>query len=114
MDSLGYRFSFGPWNISDGADPSGPDVRQPYPHEAKYALYKKLGFDGVQFHDDDDVPGLDDLSAGNVAGEGVLRAEGDLEAAVASLTGQSRASNRLSGKKMPETSPGARRGGARC
>jgi hypothetical protein len=46
-----------------------------------------------------------------VAGEGVLRAEGDLEASGASLTGQSRASNRLSGKKMPEGSPGARRGG---
>ena len=67
MDSLGYRFSFGPWNISDGADPFGPDVRQPYPHEAKYALYKKLGFDGVQFHDDDAVPGLDDLSAPEIA-----------------------------------------------
>lgn len=66
MDSLDYRFSFGPWNISEGADPFGPEVREAYPHEAKYALYRKLGFDGVQFHDDDVVPGLDDLSASEI------------------------------------------------
>ncbi len=54
---------------------------------------------------------LNELTGGNVAGEGVLRAEADLEAAAASLTGQSRASNLLSGKKMPEKSPGARRRG---
>lgn len=57
-----YRFSFGPWNISEGADPFGPEVRTPYPHEKKFALYKPLGFDGVQFHDDDVVPGLDALT----------------------------------------------------
>ncbi len=62
-----YRFSFGPWNISEGADPFGPDVRKPYPHDKKWALYKELGFDGVQFHDDDVVPGLDDLSAAQIA-----------------------------------------------
>ncbi len=45
---------------------------------------------------------LNELTGENVAGEGVLRAEGDLEAAVASLTGQSRASNLRSGKKLPE------------
>ena len=81
MGSLGYRFSFGPWNISDGADPFGPDVREAYPHEAKYSLYKSLGFDGVQFHDDDVVPGLDDLSAGEVdakasAVAGILNGQG--------------------------------------
>jgi xylose isomerase len=57
-----YRFSFGPWNISEGADPFGPEVRKPYPHEKKYALYKPLGFDAVQFHDDDVVPGIDGLT----------------------------------------------------
>jgi xylose isomerase len=57
-----YRFSFGPWNISEGADPFGPDVRAEFPHEKKYALYKSLGFDGVQFHDDDVVPDLDEKS----------------------------------------------------
>jgi xylose isomerase len=57
-----YRFSFGPWNIHEGADPFGPEVREMYPHEAKFALYKKLGFDGVQFHDDDVVADLDKQS----------------------------------------------------
>ena len=57
-----YRFSFGPWNISEGADPFGPEVRAAYPHESKYELYKTMGFDGVQFHDDDVVPDLAKLT----------------------------------------------------
>lgn len=64
--STTYRFSFGPWNISEGADPFGPDVRQPFPHEEKFALYRPLGFEGVQFHDDDVVPGMDDLSPAQI------------------------------------------------
>jgi xylose isomerase len=59
---VNYRFSFGPWNISEGGDPFGPEVRPAFPHEEKYALYRPLGFEGVQFHDDDVVPGLDGLS----------------------------------------------------
>src|SRR5260370_11391749 len=58
---LKYRFTFGPWNISTGADPFGPAVRKDVPFAAKIREYKKLGFDGVQFHDDDVVPA--DLSA---------------------------------------------------
>jgi xylose isomerase len=61
-----YRFSFGPWNISEGADPFGPPVRAIFPHEEKFALYKPLGFDGIQFHDDDVVPDLDKLTAAQV------------------------------------------------
>lgn len=57
-----YRFSFGPWNISEGADPFGPPIRDVFPHEEKFALYKPMGFDGVQFHDDDVVPGFEQLS----------------------------------------------------
>jgi xylose isomerase len=51
-----YRFTFGPWNISTGADPFGPPVRKEVALAAKLREYKKLGFDGVQFHDDDAVP----------------------------------------------------------
>ncbi|MFM1749582.1 MAG: hypothetical protein RLZZ188_3248 [Verrucomicrobiota bacterium] len=61
-----YRFSFGPWNISEGGDPFGPDVRAAFAHDRKFALYKQLGFDGVQFHDDDVVPGLDDLKPAQI------------------------------------------------
>ena len=51
-----YRFTFGPWNISTGADPFGPPVRREVEFAQKIREYKKLGFDGVQFHDDDVVP----------------------------------------------------------
>ena len=51
-----YRFSFGPWNISTGADPFGPPVRKEVEFARKIKSYKELGFDAVQFHDDDVVP----------------------------------------------------------
>jgi len=51
-----YRFTFGPWNISQGADPFGPPVRPDVAFAAKLREYRKLDFDGVQFHDDDVVP----------------------------------------------------------
>jgi len=56
-----FRFTFGPWNIHEGADPFGPPVRKPIEFGKKIAVYKKLGFDGVQFHDDDAVPDMNDL-----------------------------------------------------
>ncbi len=61
-----YRFSFGPWNIHEGADPFGPTVRRPVPFSKKLKVYKELGFDGVQFHDDDAVPDLDNYPAATV------------------------------------------------
>ena len=52
-----YRFTFGPWNISTRAlDPFGPAVRKEVAFAAKIREYKRLGFDGVQCHDDDVVP----------------------------------------------------------
>ena len=38
-----YRFSFGPWNISMGADPFGPPVRKEVPFAKKLREYRKLG-----------------------------------------------------------------------
>ena len=58
-----FRFSFGPWNIHEGADPFGPPVRPTVPFVEKLKSYKKLGFDGVQFHDDDAVPNLNSLAS---------------------------------------------------
>ncbi len=66
MEKYGYRFSFGPWNIHEGADPFGPTVRPSRTFDDKLTEYKKLGFDAVQFHDDDAVPGLDDLSPAQI------------------------------------------------
>jgi xylose isomerase len=51
-----YRFTFGPWNISSGGDPFGPPVRPDIAVANKLREYKKLGFDGIQLHDDDVVP----------------------------------------------------------
>ena len=51
-----YKFSFGPWNISTGADPFGPPARREMDYARKLRTYKELGFDAVQFHDDDIVP----------------------------------------------------------
>lgn len=62
MEKYGYRFSFGPWNIHEGADPFGPAIRPTRSFDDKLAQYRALGFDAVQFHDDDAVPGLDELS----------------------------------------------------
>ena len=61
-----FRFSFGPWNIHEGADPFGPTTREPIPFATKLGYYKDLGFDGVQFHDDDAVPDMNDLSADQI------------------------------------------------
>ncbi|HAZ03236.1 MAG: xylose isomerase [Bacteroidetes bacterium GWF2_42_66] len=57
-----FKFTFGPWNIHEGADPFGPTVRKSKSFREKLDLYKKLGFDGVQFHDDDAVPDMNDLT----------------------------------------------------
>ena len=64
-----YRFSFGPWNIHEGADPFGPMVRASMTFAEKLKLFKPLGYDAVQFHDDDAVPGLNDLSDAAIRGK---------------------------------------------
>ena len=66
MEKFGYRFSFGPWNIHEGADPFGPMVRPVVAFGEKVKILKALGFDSMQFHDDDAVPGLDDLSSAEI------------------------------------------------
>ena len=67
--SSDYRFSFGPWNIHEGADPFGPTVRPSVEFAKKLKVYQELGFEGVQFHDDDAVPEIDKKSADQVARE---------------------------------------------
>jgi xylose isomerase len=66
MEKFGYRFSFGPWNIHEGADPFGPSVRTSRTLVDKLGVYKELGFDQVQFHDDDAVPNLDALTPAQI------------------------------------------------
>ncbi len=67
MEKFGYRFSFGPWNIHEGADPFGPTVRPSVLFDKKVAILKELGYDAMQFHDDDVVPELDKFSAAEIS-----------------------------------------------
>jgi xylose isomerase len=74
-----YRYTFGPWNISTGADPFGPPVRRELDFARKIRAYKELGFDGVQFHDDDVVPadwGWAEQQKGIAAVKSMLDGEG--------------------------------------
>lgn len=64
-----YRFTFGPWNIHEGADVFGPTVRKTIEFDKKLEMYKGLGFDGVQFHDDDAVPILENKTASQIRNE---------------------------------------------
>lgn len=64
-----FRFSFGPWNIHEGADPFGPGVRPALSFADKLRQYKKLGFDGVQFHDDDAIPDINGKSKSQIEKE---------------------------------------------
>lgn len=64
-----FRFTFGPWNIHEGADVFGPTVRKTIEFDKKLEMYKRLGFDGVQLHDDDAVPVLEGKSASQIASE---------------------------------------------
>jgi xylose isomerase len=57
-----YKFCFGPWNISEGADPYGPTTRPAQTFAWKLDQLKKLGFDAMMFHDDDAVPDIDGKS----------------------------------------------------
>jgi len=64
-----FKFSVGPWNVSAGADTYGPPTRDEIPFEEKVKKFAELGFSAVQFHDDDAVPNINDLSEGDIKGE---------------------------------------------
>jgi len=64
-----YQFCFGPWNLSEGADPYGPPTRPPQTFDWKLAQLKKHGFDAMMFHDDDAVPDIDNKSSKQILWE---------------------------------------------
>ncbi|MDB6129296.1 MAG: xylA 2 [Verrucomicrobiales bacterium] len=65
----GYRFCFGPWNISEGSDPYGPTTRPSQTFDWKLHQLKSLGFEAMMFHDDDAVPDIDSKSSNQVLKE---------------------------------------------
>jgi xylose isomerase len=64
-----FKFSVGPWNVSDGADVFGPPTRTEIAFAEKVARFKKIGFHAIQFHDDDVVTDVDDKSAAEITKE---------------------------------------------
>lgn len=57
-----FRFSVGPWNVHTGADSYGPATRQEVDLEEKCKKFAELGFSAVQFHDDDAVPNMNNMT----------------------------------------------------
>jgi xylose isomerase len=64
-----YKFCFGPWNISEGADPYGPPTRPVQTFDWKLDQLKALGFEAMMFHDDDAVPEIDGKSSEQIRKE---------------------------------------------
>ncbi len=64
-----FKFSVGPWNVHSGADSYGPAVRDEIPFEEKIKKFKDMGFDAIQFHDDDAVPNMNELSEAEIIEE---------------------------------------------
>jgi len=64
-----FKFSVGPWNVSTGADSYGPPTRTDDSLEEKIKRFAEIGFSAVQFHDDDAVPNINDLSVDEIKAE---------------------------------------------
>ncbi len=64
-----FKFSVGPWNVHEGADAFGPDVRSAVSFEEKLAKFAEIGISAVQFHDDDAVPDINSLTADEIKAE---------------------------------------------
>jgi len=61
-----FKFSVGPWNVHSGADAYGPATREEIPFEEKIKKFKDMGFDAIQFHDDDAVPNINDYTEAEI------------------------------------------------
>ena len=64
-----FKFSVGPWNVHAGADSYGPATRSEISLEEKFKRFAEIGFDAVQFHDDDAVPNINDLTEEEIKAE---------------------------------------------
>ncbi len=70
-----FKFSVGPWNVHEGADAFGPEVRESIDFEKKVLKFKEIGLSAVQFHDDDAVPEMNSMTE-----EQIKKAAGDVKA----------------------------------
>ena len=63
-----FKFSVGPWNVHEGADAFGPEVRKTISFEDKVKKFSEIGFSAVQFHDDDAVPDMNNMTEAQIIG----------------------------------------------
>jgi xylose isomerase len=64
-----FRFSVGPWNVHEGRDAFGPEVRPSIAFAEKVKKFKEIGFSAVQFHDDDAVPKMNQMTDAEIRAE---------------------------------------------
>ncbi|MEX2442589.1 MAG: TIM barrel protein [Alkalispirochaeta sp.] len=64
-----FRYSVGPWNVHDGTDMFGGAVRDALDTRETIRRVAPLGFDAIQFHDDDIVPRIDEKSPAEIRRE---------------------------------------------
>ena len=64
-----FKYSVGPWNVHEGADAYGPATRETISFEDKIKQFKEIGFDAIQFHDDDAVPNMNNMTEAEIIEE---------------------------------------------
>ncbi|MBR6426219.1 MAG: TIM barrel protein [Clostridia bacterium] len=64
-----FRFTVGPWNVNEGLEAFGPAVRPTIALEEKFRKFAEIGISAVQFHDDDAVPNINDLTRDEIIEE---------------------------------------------
>lgn len=64
-----FKFSVGPWNVHAGADSYGPATRNEIAFEEKIKRFAEIGFSAIQFHDDDAVPNMNNLTEEEIKAE---------------------------------------------
>ena len=64
-----FKYSVGPWNVHEGADTYGPATRETISFEDKIRQFKEIGFDAIQFHDDDAVPNMNNMTEAEIIEE---------------------------------------------
>ena len=64
-----FKFSVGPWNVHAGADSYGPATRNEIAFEEKIKRFTEIGFSAIQFHDDDAVPNMNNLTEEEIKAE---------------------------------------------
>ena len=64
-----FKFSVGPRNVHAGADSYGPATRNEIAFEEKIKRFAEIGFSAIQFHDDDAVPNMNNLTEEEIKAE---------------------------------------------